>query len=259
MPFIVEKDTQACSTDKPWAVKTKDTGKVHGCHATKKEATDQQSALYANVEEASASAAIQEYEIAHMVHTKKMLAAVGREAALPDAVKLEGAGAGPIVLTKIEGVRLVQVGMEFPAATGPITFTFEDLADMVQAASDPTLPRSRVKLGHDDPRFNNNYFFDGEPSFGFLENFRLVNDGYGIDVDLTSVPQWLSAVAPVAWPSRSLEGWFNFEAPSGKTYRFVVTALAMLGVTWPGVVTLPDLPSYYGEEKPADVTVVGGE
>ncbi len=64
MPFIVVKDTDACPVSRPWAVYTetghqtgKKTGKPHGCHPTADAARQQQKALYANVDEASRSAA----------------------------------------------------------------------------------------------------------------------------------------------------------------------------------------------------------
>jgi Mu-like prophage I protein len=48
MPYIVEKDTNACPVSKPWAVKNQVTGDVRGrCHASKEEAQSQQRALYA--------------------------------------------------------------------------------------------------------------------------------------------------------------------------------------------------------------------
>jgi hypothetical protein len=48
MPFSVDNDPAACSVEKPWAVKTEGSGKVHGCHATEAEARKQLEALYAN-------------------------------------------------------------------------------------------------------------------------------------------------------------------------------------------------------------------
>lgn len=63
MPFKAEKDS-SCPTNKPWAAKNSDTGKVHGCHATKAQAQDQVKALYANVPDAKKgkkATAIEEY------------------------------------------------------------------------------------------------------------------------------------------------------------------------------------------------------
>jgi hypothetical protein len=52
MPFRVAKDTNACPTNRPYAVKNSDTGKVHGCHPSEAAAVRQMRALYANVPEA---------------------------------------------------------------------------------------------------------------------------------------------------------------------------------------------------------------
>lgn len=50
MPWKVEKDTNACPADKPWAVKNSNTGSVNGrCHASKGSAESQQRALYAKL------------------------------------------------------------------------------------------------------------------------------------------------------------------------------------------------------------------
>jgi ClpP class serine protease len=49
MPWKVERDEEACSVSKPWAVKNSDTGAVNGrCHATKEKAEKQKRALYAS-------------------------------------------------------------------------------------------------------------------------------------------------------------------------------------------------------------------
>ena len=48
MPFQVVNDPTACSTEKPWAVKTEGTGKVHGCHETEEQAQGQLKALYSS-------------------------------------------------------------------------------------------------------------------------------------------------------------------------------------------------------------------
>lgn len=45
MPYSISKDTNACSTSEPFAVKKKSDGKVMGCHATKDKAQKQIGAL----------------------------------------------------------------------------------------------------------------------------------------------------------------------------------------------------------------------
>lgn len=170
-------------------------------------------------------------------------------------------------LTTINNVVALKVGMDWPASTGDVTFTHEDLVSVVAAAADPTIPRPRVKLGHTDPRYNG---YDGAPNLGFMENIRLSDTGMAIVTDLVSVPKWLETIMPVAYPSRSIEGefgygedgfgtvdsaarpdgWVNFTAPSGRTYPFVITAIALLGAFMPGCLTLEDIPLLYGASVP---------
>jgi hypothetical protein len=59
----------------------------------------------------------------------------------------------------------------------------------------------------------------------------------------------------VAYPSRSIEGWFAFMGPNKKEYPFVMTRLALLGVHFPAVLALSDLPALYGAEQPEFVEV----
>jgi uncharacterized protein DUF6582/Mu-like prophage I protein len=51
MPWDVVKDTNVCPVNKPWAVKTKGTGALKGCHESRDKAIQQQRALYKNVPE----------------------------------------------------------------------------------------------------------------------------------------------------------------------------------------------------------------
>lgn len=177
-----------------------------------------------------------------------------------------------ITLCKMVGVPLMEVGMKFPASTGPVDFGFPHLDSAVRACADPTIPRPRIKLGHTDPRyneikcpncehevkfdFNDGYLFDGDPNFGFVENMLLSDDNAVIIADLVDVPLWLASIAPVAFPSRSVEGWFDYEGINGRDYGFTVTALALLGVLFPGVMSLSDLPQMFGSEKPSFVEIV---
>jgi Mu-like prophage I protein len=176
-----------------------------------------------------------------------------------------GAGAAPFRIlgavaeyVTIPDVELLTVGMNWHASTGDVTFRFEHLRDaMVAANEDPHVVPPRLKIGHVDPRFadaedpGHNPFFDGEPAFGSIENLRLVNDGAVLIGDYVEVPVWLAEALPSAYPSRSVEGartnlaepdgYWNVETPGGKTYTFVLTACALLGLSRPAVQDLEDL------------------
>jgi hypothetical protein len=266
VPYNVEKDESACSSSKPWAVKGPG-GKVFGCHASKADAEKQQAALYANTDAAARlSAAAMELEHVHMERVRSLSAPI--KLAVPETTYTNDG----VVLCRMRDVPLMEVGMQFPASTGPVDFGFTHLSAAVKAGSDPVVPRRRLKLGHTDPRynemvcpccsvkvkfdFNDSYMFDGDPNFGFVENMRLDNQGALITADLVDVPYWLASIAPVAFPSRSIEGWFGYTGPNQREYDFVVTDLALLGVLFPGVMSLADLPKMYGSEMPDFVEVI---
>lgn len=268
LPYVVEKDEEACSSSKPWAVKNKDTGHVYGCHTSKSDAEDQQAALYANTEAEAARAAH-----AEVIHMSRAVSAPVHVASLPtpSVVDQGNFNQDGISLVTVKDVPLMCVGMQFPASTGAVTFDFGDVDAAVNAHGDPTIPRPRVKLGHTDPRFNDcpcphcgqwiewgsmvndAYMFDAMPNFGFLGNLSLQNEGAWVYADLVDVPEWLAKVMPVAYPSRSIEGWFNYTGLNMKEYKFIITDLALLGVVFPGCLNLADLPSMYGADTPTNV------
>lgn len=163
---------------------------------------------------------------------------------------------GPSLVT-VSNVEVLHAGVEYALSTGPTTFTPEDLQSAVMAANeDPSIPSPRLKLGHIDPRFNNDKEYDANPSFGKATNLRLSENGMSVYADYVGVPKWLAEILPTAYPSRSIEGYWNVQSNMGKSWRFVLSACSLLGVTWPGVMVLEDLPQYYGEEMPSDVQVV---
>lgn len=162
---------------------------------------------------------------------------------------------GPVLVT-IPNVPIMEVGVEYQLSTGPTTFTPEDLADAMTAANeDPAIPPPRLKIGHTDARFNNQQVYDGSPAFGKATNLRLGENGMTLYADYVGVPKWYADIMPTAYPSRSIEGFFNIESNQGKTWRFVLSAVALLGVTWPGISRLEDLPPYYGDEIPEGVVL----
>lgn len=137
-----------------------------------------------------------------------------------------------------------------PYPGGETTFTSEDLADAVAAVNDPAVALPRLKLGHMSD------WGDAEPAFGKLDNLRLGDNGQTIYADFVGVPAWLADVLPSAYPSRSIEAGFNVTTPgTGKEYRMVISALALLGVVLPGVATLEDLAGVYTEAMPEGTVI----
>jgi hypothetical protein len=160
-------------------------------------------------------------------------------------------------LVTIPNVELVSVGIEYALLSGPATFTQEDLKDAVSAANDDSAIRlPRLKLGYKSDEHGAPI---AEPAFGKADNLRLSEDGMTILCDFVGVPEWLAGVMPVAYPSRSIEAYYGVETVTGHKWRLVITAVALLGVEWPGVSVLADLPLYYGSEIPDGVVVAGLE
>lgn len=166
---------------------------------------------------------------------------------------------GPLLKT-VPNVPVISTGIEYPLASGPTTFTEEDLADAVAAFDDPAIHAARTKIGHVDPRFNLSIApdgtpLDGEPSLGSWQNMRLSDDRQTIYGDIVGCPAWLADIMGTAYPSRSIEGNFDVETVTGHQWRLVIESVALLGVIGPGVTTLDDLPILFSEGGP-DVEVI---
>jgi hypothetical protein len=155
----------------------------------------------------------------------------------------------------IEGVELATVGEEWPTSAGEGTFTFQNLADAMEAANnDPHIRVPRGKLGHlseinGELRAVSPFkaIGDAEPAFGLYTNLRLTNDGAALVGDWIEIPAWLADAAPSAYPSRSIEASLEVEVArdvtteGGKRYSMVVTAVSCLGTFLPAVTDLEDL------------------
>lgn len=180
-----------------------------------------------------------------MTATAARLAVAAAEAAV---------GLTPVTFMSFEAVEIAHVGMEWPASTGPVTLTFQHLADAVDAENnDPHILSPRLKIGHEDPRFNEDppihdaFHYhgplrdDGNPVYGKAQNLRLAEDGMVLIGDYAEVPEWLGNSLPSAYPNRSLEGDWNITTEGGKKYSFVITAVALLGEPLPAISCLEDL------------------
>jgi hypothetical protein len=145
-------------------------------------------------------------------------------------------------LVTLPNVDILATG-EWGLSSGPATFTAADLANAVQAAQCPAVGSPVLKLGHVDPRF------DGEPAVGRVMNLALTADGNKITGDLSGMPAWLGTILASAYPNRSIEGYYDYACQVGHVHPFAIKALALLGVTPPGVgvlSSLADVAALYG-------------
>jgi hypothetical protein len=149
----------------------------------------------------------------------------------------------------LANVELGTAGMEWPASTGPVTFTLEHLADAVTAANeDPHIQVPRVKLGHRS-EVNGELLTidpfrelgDAAPAFGRVVNLRTENDGAVLVGDFVEVPEWLATAMPSAYPNRSGDWFLDVETEGGKRYLLVLAAMSLLGTALPAVTDLEDL------------------
>ncbi len=140
-------------------------------------------------------------------------------------------------LATLPNVELVAAGT-WKLSSGRQTFTRRDIEDAVDAAACPAVGTPVIKIGHLDKRFTPN---DGEPALGRVVNMRADKSGMKLLGDLAGMPGWLATISASAFPRRSIEGSYNFTCQVGHSHPFVITALALLGITAPGVGVLSDL------------------
>jgi hypothetical protein len=161
---------------------------------------------------------------------------------------------GPPALVRVPNVELVQAGT-WSLSTGLTTFTSADLYSAVAALDCPAVHRPILKLGHDGNHGQ------GEAALGYIDNMAVADNGLSLVGDYAGMPAWLadqnedgSSVLASALPQRSIEGEFDFRCGLGHTHPFVVLAVALLGVSAPGVSTiasLQDIATAYGVEVAA--------
>lgn len=164
------------------------------------------------------------------------------------------------LLSTVRNVEICATGIEYPLASGPMTFTTDDLLQAIAALDDPAIQNPRVWLGHpDDQRFHagrTTPVGSAEPALGKVINPRVEDDGQVLVGDIAGCPTWLAKILASAYPSRSIEGFKDAKTATGRTWGLVITDLALLGVSWPGVSTLEDLQSLYSEEGPDNIEVI---
>jgi hypothetical protein len=155
-------------------------------------------------------------------------------------------------LVTIPDVELCAVGT-WHASTGTTTFTLQDMLDSVAALDCPGVRNPVLKLGHTEDD-GAGIRWDGEPAVGWIGNMRMAADNAKIVGDFTGMPAWLAGVLPSAYPDRSVEIYRPFICQIGHVHPAAITAVALLGVSRPGVGvlrSLQDVAGLYGVEAAA--------
>jgi hypothetical protein len=137
-------------------------------------------------------------------------------------------------LVTVPGIELMRTG-KWNLSSGEWECTSKEIAAAIDAHEKGLLRKPVIRLGHNDPRFS------GDPAVGWLDNLRASADGNALIGDMVGVPEWLAEILPSAYPSRSIEGLYDYTAPDGSEHEFVLTGLALLGATRPGVESLQSL------------------
>lgn len=133
----------------------------------------------------------------------------------------------------LRGVELAKIGTH-DISTGQWQVDADDLRSAVDAFRAGVLRRPVIKLGHTDNRF------DGNPAFGYVDNLRLAHSGRSLVGDLV-LPTWLADAAPLHYPDRSVEALQGFRDTTGHEWPLVLTGVALLGDTPPGIDDLASL------------------
>jgi hypothetical protein len=133
------------------------------------------------------------------------------------------------------GVELARPGT-WQLSSGKREFTAAMLRDAADFHASTGAQRIPLGFGHMDARF------DGDPAFGWLTNVRYDEDDHGPVLlgDLVDLDDWVHAAAPARWPQRSIEGVMGVKFKD-REYGLVLTRLALLGATPPGMPVLKSL------------------
>lgn len=137
-------------------------------------------------------------------------------------------------LVTVKDRELMKVGT-YSLSTGEFECTPELIKAAIQAHDAGVLRKPVVRLGHNDPRFS------GDPAVGWFDNLRVSDDGSTLYGDHMGVPKWLADNMPSAYPSLSIEGMYDYTAPDGTGYDFVLTGVGLLGATEPGIGSLKSI------------------
>jgi hypothetical protein len=160
----------------------------------------------------------------------------------------------------LKDIPILETGVEYPASTGSFTVSSEMIQEVLQSQLDPHIPPPRIKIAHADNAVDSDLqsLFEqvnadrdaSQPALGTIQNMRAVNNGQTLIGDFYGLPEWLAAILETAYPARSIEGGAWKNEANGKEYAFMVEAVSLLGVVWPGCTSLADLQELFSKDGP---------
>lgn len=130
-------------------------------------------------------------------------------------------------------------------------YSEQDLDDIVknfEALRETIKPP--VKLGHNAASKINKPIEDGQPALGWVE--KVWKKGNKLLARLTKVPEVIyNAIKEGRYSRVSAEIYWNYKSTKGKTFNYVLKAIALLGADTPAVDNLEDLAAYLTAEGTA--------
>lgn len=156
-------------------------------------------------------------------------------------------------LVTVKDRELMKVGKWAVHSGGDFNVTPDLIKSALSAHESGVLRKPTIRLGHNDPRFT------GDPAVGWVDNVRASEDGTTLLGDLVGVPKWLADNMPSAYPSLSIEGMYDYTAPDGSSHDFILTGLALLGATQPGIGALKSVQDVEALYSPEEIAAAIGE
>jgi hypothetical protein len=161
-------------------------------------------------------------------------------------------------MPELIGVEVFDVGT-WVGSMGPMKWSLEDIQDIIantNALMNDGKLKPKLKFGHSDVQFWDDAEvlegqYDGDPSIGKAENFRL--KGTKIICDFQNIPDIVfTAIDKELYTNVSAEVVFI------QNFGWFISAVALLGADPPAVKTLEDLQAFLSEPSTLNLDIVSG-
>ena len=154
----------------------------------------------------------------------------------------------------IPGVHIFSAGTWTDSAGRKHTYSALDMQYMADANNEllnGNAWEAPVKIGHDQKQI----VTDGLPSVGWLRNYRA--DGGKLYADFVNVPKKIASLIKArAWAKRSAEILADYTVEAvGKTFRYLVQAVSILGANLPALSNLEEIAGQYDGNNGGNVSI----